>query len=166
MSIAKVSLRQRSTSNGREGLRQMTEDNLPGSEGAILIVDDSLQYSKVLSMLLKNAFGYQDITVVANMADADQAIEAEPDKFKLFFVDYHFPDGKNGGEFLRKLQDKSILNEAVAFLITAEPTIDNMQEAMRAGALGVVAKPFDRTQLANSLDKARRAMLQKTEVSF
>ena len=144
----------------------MNETNLKDPDTPILIVDDSLQYSQVLSKILKHGFGYSNITSVACLEDAEDLVRSDPGKFKLYFVDYNLPNGQTGGTFLRTLQDKDLLEEAIAFLITAEPTVDNMQEARSAGALGVVAKPFDRTELERQLEKARRAVLQRTEECF
>ena len=144
----------------------MTETDLNNPDTPILIVDDSLQYSQVLSKILKHGFGYSNITAVACLEDAEQLVQDDPARFKLFFVDYNLPNGRTGGTFLRILQDKQLLDEAIAFLITAEPTVDNMQEAKSAGALGVVAKPFDRTELERQLQKAKRAVMQRTVECF
>lgn len=144
----------------------MGNTDLNDSETPILIVDDSLQYSQVLSKLLRYGFGYSNVTAVGTLEEAEDLIKSEPEKFKLFFVDYNLPNGQTGGTFLQSLKHKKILEEAIAFLITADPTIDNMQEAIRAGALGVVAKPFDRTELEKQLEKAKRAVLQRSVECF
>lgn len=144
----------------------MTETDLNNTETPILIVDDSLEYSKVLSKILQHGFGYENVTAVPNLEEAEKLVAEDPNHFKLFFVDYNLPNGRTGSAFLRELQGKDILEDAVAFLITAEPTVDNMREAKDAGALAVVAKPFDRTELEKQLDKAKRAVLQRSVESF
>jgi DNA-binding NtrC family response regulator len=144
----------------------MVETDINNPDTPILIVDDSVQYSQVLSKILKHGFGYQNVTSVDCVEDAELLVEEDPARFRLYFVDYNLPNGRTGGGFLSLLQERKILDEAVAFLITADPTVDNMQEARKAGALGVVAKPFDREELKKQLQKANRAVLQRTVECF
>jgi len=131
------------------------------STTSVLIVDDSVEYTAVLSKLLKGVFGYQQVTTVSSTADAYQLLKGHPGTFQLLFVDYRFPTGSTGGDFLERLSKEELLADKVAFLITSEPTVDNIKQARAAGAVGVVAKPFDREQLRLQLEKAERAI--KTE---
>ncbi len=86
--------------------------------------------------------------------------------FSLFFVDYNFPVGENGTAFLRKLAARNLLEGRVAFLITSEPTLKNMEEASAAGAAGVVAKPFDIKQLLEQIDRAGRKLFSDSIDTF
>ena len=131
------------------------------STTSVLIVDDSVEYTAVLSKLLKGVFGYQQVTTVSSTADAYALLKGHPGTFQLLFVDYRFPTGAPGGDFLERLSKEELLADKVAFLITSEPTVDNIKQARAAGAVGVVAKPFDREQLRLQLEKAERAI--KTE---
>ena len=124
----------------------------------ILIVDDNRQYTDVLSKMLSGGFGYTNITISDELEEAYEIVKQNPDKFGLLFVDYNFPSGGTGGEFLLKLQAENLLEGKIAFLITSDPTIENVNEARKAGALGVVAKPFDRYELTKQLEKAERAI--------
>jgi DNA-binding NtrC family response regulator len=144
----------------------MENNKLNSNETPILIVDDSLQYSQVLQKILKVAFGYQQVTTVASVEEAEKVLADNPDYFKLFFVDYNLPNGRTGTEFLEQLKDQNELNQSVAFLITADPSVENQKEALRYGALGVVAKPFDRKELEKQLDKAKRSLECREEDSF
>ena len=131
------------------------------STTSVLIVDDSVEYTAVLSKLLKGVFGYQQVTTVSSTADAYALLKGHPGTFQLLFVDYRFPTGSTVGDFLERLSKEELLADKVAFLITSEPTVDNIKQARAAGAVGVVAKPFDREQLRLQLEKAERAI--KTE---
>jgi len=124
----------------------------------VLIVDDSKQYADVLRRMLQGALGYKDITIVERTGDALTLIENDPDRFKMVFVDYNFPDGNTGGDLLVKLKELNLLEGKVAFLITSEPTEENMKQAKMAGALGVVAKPFNSQELRVKVDHARRSL--------
>ncbi len=128
----------------------------PGT--SILIVDDNPQFSGLLQRILKAGFGYQDVTAVASTQAAYELITHDPERFKMLFVDYHFPEGTTGGELLQQLQSHALLGNKIAFLITSEPTPDNQKEAQRAGAKGVVAKPFDRDKIRSQLEKVERAL--------
>lgn len=132
----------------------------------ILIVDDSLQYSQILQKLLTTVFGYRNVCAVGSVEEASALIAEQPQRFKLFFVDYNLPNGRTGSEFLGELKDKRLLEESVAFLITADPTVDNLREAKSQGALGVVAKPFDRNELFRQINKAKRALQSRLTESF
>lgn len=138
-----------------------SKQSIISPETPVLIVDDNPQYTLVLKKMLQAAFGYQNITSVESTEEAFDLLKAEPDRFRLLFVDYMFPSGDGGGALLRKLNQDSLLQGKVAFLITSEPTIDNMKEALSAGAQGVVAKPFDREGLRRQIEKAERAMQVK-----
>ncbi|RMG42818.1 MAG: response regulator [Candidatus Dadabacteria bacterium] len=131
--------------------------DISNPETSVLIVDDSMQYSMVLQKILQGVFGYHDVTTVDNPGDAFKLISEDPEKFGMLFVDYNFPDGNTGGDLLNQLAKNDLIKDKVAFLITSEPTPDNMKAAINAGALGVVAKPFDREELKRQLEKARRA---------
>ena len=132
----------------------------------ILIVDDSTQYATVLTKMLQHVFSFRNILRLESSQEALARIEAEPDAFQLLFVDFRFPDGFTGGELLQKLKQKNLLAGKVAFLITSEPSAENVKQAVQAGAYGVVAKPFDRNELKRQLEKAERTLQGDAIESF
>jgi DNA-binding NtrC family response regulator len=134
-------------------------------ESPILIVEDNPQYAKVLERMLKAALGYTNITHVDNTAEAFKRIEQDPSYFRLLFVDYNFPIGESGGRLLEKLQESKLLQGKAAFLITSDPSVENVKQATNAGAVGVVAKPFNTEQIRVQLDKARRSLFAE-EVDY
>jgi len=127
----------------------------PGNE--VLIVDDNRQYARILRMMLERTVGFHNVIAVESTAEGMRLLEAEPGRFKLIFVDFHFPDGSTGGDLLEQLQSRGLMNDTKAFLITAEPSIANVKQAQAAGALGVVAKPFHSVELKRQLEKAERS---------
>jgi DNA-binding NtrC family response regulator len=122
----------------------------------ILIVDDNPQYSMVLQRILQSAFKFESIAVCDTLAAGYAALKRQTGFYKVLFVDFRFPGTETGAELLVKLSREGLLAGVSAFLITSEPTVDNMKMALGAGAVGVVAKPFDRDELARQLDKAAR----------
>jgi response regulator of citrate/malate metabolism len=134
----------------------------------VLIVDDNIQYSQILTRMLRSIFGFQQITHFDNLEDAKDfmaeqgplASPSEPSQLalRLLFIDYHFPGGKTGGSLIRELSERKLLEGRICFLITSEPSVENMREAQLAGAVGIIAKPFDRAELTRQLDKADRLL--------
>jgi DNA-binding NtrC family response regulator len=129
----------------------------------VLIVDDNPQYSMVLNRILSSVFQFTNITVLDNLDAGYQALSKQPGFYKLLFVDFRFPGSQTGSELLTKLSSQGLLQGVSAFLITSEPTVDNMKEALNAGAVGVVAKPFDRDELGKQLEKASRLIKMEAD---
>ena len=127
------------------------ETNLP-----ILIVDDNSQYAQLLRKILESSFGFNNITSVSDTKDAKDLIDSDPEKFRLLFIDYNFPTGYTGGELLGDLHKANQMHGKAAFLITSEPSLSNVDQATKAGALGVVVKPFSRTDLQTKIERALR----------
>lgn len=125
---------------------------------SILVVDDSRQYTMILEKMLRSGFGYENISVVLSVDEGYSLISSGKDRFELLFIDYRFPNGATGGELLERLAAEGHLDDRVAFLITSEPTIENQSQAMKAGAFGVVAKPFDREELKRQIDRAQQRL--------
>lgn len=140
--------------------------NVDDPANPVLIIDDNPQYTALLSKMLSGVFGYTDITTKSSLQDGYETITESPTKFKLVFIDFRFPTGETGADLLRKLASEHLLEDKVAFLITSEPNADNVKAAAQAGAMGVVAKPFDRGELKKQLEKASRAMSARSIDSF
>jgi len=128
------------------------------SAAQVLIVDDNVQYIQVLKRILQNGLGYVNVTAVESTKKAFELINQDPQRFKLLFVDYHFPGGETGIKLLERLREAHLLSNKVAFLVTAEPSMENLKQAMAVGAKGIVAKPFDSVELRKQIEKAERAI--------
>jgi DNA-binding NtrC family response regulator len=122
----------------------------------ILIVDDNPQYTQLLKTILTKGFGFTEVVTASDASTALTMTEGDSG-FTLFFVDYNLSIGSTGGDLLTMLSAQHKLDNASAFLITSEPTVENQREALNAGAVGVVAKPFDRERIRSHLLKAQRA---------
>lgn len=133
-------------------------NSLRDPDTAVLIVEDNAQYAHILRAMLSGRFGYSNITHCSSTSEAYKAISQDPQRYRLLFVDYHFPGEETGGSLLSRLREEALLKGKVAFLITSEPTMDNLKEALAAGARGVVAKPFDSKELQRQILKAERAL--------
>lgn len=132
----------------------------------ILIVDDNPQYTKVLTLILQDAFRYENITAVEEPVEGLRLVQEAPERFLLLFIDYNFPSGDTGADLLEGLYSAGLLEKKAAFLITSDPTSENLSRALKAGALGVVAKPFDREELKRQLEKAERHIITSQAETF
>lgn len=126
-------------------------------ETPILIVDDNPQFAGLLKRLLSAQYEFTTIDIFESPEEALPKVRENKEYYQLFFVDFNFPGATNGCDFLSALGDEGVLEGKTAFLITSEPTGDNVRRAMDAGARGVVGKPFNRDDLHNQLQKAARA---------
>ena len=132
----------------------------------ILIVDDSTEFSRLLSRLLSGVFGFKSITVLSSTDEAYERVSNNPGEFKLMFLDFHFPSGRNGGELLTAFAESGWVSGKVIFLMSSDPTAEALQRVLKAGAAGIITKPFDREELKRQLERAERLAAEDSEESF
>ena len=123
------------------------------SRGAsILLVEDDLAVGKVLQALL--AQGGFDAEHVASAEEALVRIDQHP--FDLVISDVRMP-GMDGLELLKELGRR--LPDLPVVLLTAHGSVPMAVEAMRAGAVDFMLKPFQRDEISfvveNALAKSR-----------
>lgn len=150
-------------------IRESTMSSAKGISDAttpVLIVDDNPQFALVLRRILSGVFGYSNITSVESTEEAYSLLREASQNFALLFIDFRFPSGKTGVQLLEQLAAEGLLAGKAAFLITSEPNLDNFKSATTAGAVGVVAKPFDREDLRRQLEKADRFLKVDEVESF
>jgi two-component system chemotaxis response regulator CheY len=134
-------------------------------ETSILVVDDCPDYALVLRRILQTGMGYRSVEIFSTIDAAYDAIAKTPERFPVLFVDYHFPNGRTGAELLERLRQKNLLQDKVAFFITAEPAIQKAIEANSNGAYGVVVKPFNSDQLEKLIERVDRTLKMELEQS-
>ena len=118
----------------------------------VLIVDDDRAMCQLLTDLLRED-GYE-VDVAYDGASAIEKYQAS--SFEVAITDLMMPKMK-GVELVARLRE--IDGGAVVLLITAFGTIESAVEAMRAGALHYVTKPFHNDEI---LMQVKRALEQKT----
>jgi two-component system NtrC family response regulator len=113
----------------------------------ILLIDDDLNLSKVLSYQLQKA---GDEVMVANSGQEGlQQFAAH--EFDIVITDIQMPD-LNGIQVLQEIRRHN--RQVVVIIITAHGTIDNAIEACRLGADDYLTKPFSKEQLRFVIEKA------------
>lgn len=91
--------------------------------------------------------------VVRNFRSGDQFLERAPElESGVLLLDYHMP-GRNGLEVLEQLGSSSH-GRFLTIILTGEGNIDVAVQAMKAGALDFLEKPYKADALLETIDKA------------
>jgi DNA-binding NtrC family response regulator len=113
----------------------------------ILVIDDEAAIRDSLEVLL-TLEGY----TVSMAADGDQGLHIlDLDNFDLILLDLALP-GRSGLELLPIIKERQ--PETPVIMITAYGTVDNVVEAIRAGAENFVQKPWDNEKLLADIRSA------------
>jgi two-component system response regulator LytT len=120
-----------------------------------IVVDDEQLACDELSFLLKE---FPEIEVIANGSNGLQAVDLiqklEPE---LVFLDVHMP-GLDGMGVVRRLR---AMGAQIPHFIFVTAYDQYAVEAFRLEALDYLLKPVDKGRLADSVDRARRAIQEK-----
>jgi len=120
-----------------------------------VVVDDEQLASDELCYLLKE---FPEVDVIATGSNGLEAVELirtmEPD---LVFLDVNMP-GLDGLGVVRQLRDKGVELPHVIFVTAYD---QYAVEAFRLEALDYLLKPVDKLRLAESMERARRYVLER-----
>ena len=108
----------------------------------ILLVDDSPDHLMVLSDLLESA-GYHVLSAENGPMGVQCAGHAKPN---LILMDVRMP-GLDGYEACRYLKTQSDLREIPVLLMSGHRDDEGMDEAVEAGGVDFVRKPFHRQEV-------------------
>jgi two-component system LytT family response regulator/two-component system response regulator LytT len=120
-----------------------------------VVVDDEQLACDELSYLLKD---FPEVDVIATGCNGLEAMDLirrmEPD---LVFLDVNMP-GLDGMGVVRKLREKGVELPHVIFVTAYD---QYAVEAFRLEALDYLLKPVDKVRLAESIERAKRAILDR-----
>jgi FixJ family two-component response regulator len=120
---------------------------MTGNPSIVMIVDDDNSIRKSVRRLMK-AFG----VAVETFASAEEFLGSDRlDKTSCLILDVHMP-GMNGLELQKRLVASG--SAIPIIFITAFSNDDARAQAMNAGAVGYLAKPFDDEELLNCIHAA------------
>lgn len=112
----------------------------------IVIADDDATTRYVLRLLLQE----QLYNVVGEAGDGEKAVElCAQHKPDIAFVDIHMP-GMNGHEASQLIRQQNPHTGII--MISALSTLDNVRQALEAGASGFVVKPFSAVKLIEAIN--------------
>lgn len=101
---------------------------------------------EINSKFLKRVEGFELYKAVGSLAEAkNYIIKKKPD---LILLDVFLPN-ENGIDFLKWLRSEEITIDVI--LITADKTVERVQEAFRYGAIDYLIKPFNFDRFKDSL---------------
>lgn len=126
-----------------------------------MIIEDDPMVREINSKFLKRVEGFNLYKAVSNLDDAKQFIsEKKPD---VILLDVYLPN-ENGIDFLKWIRAEEIDIDII--LITADKSIERVQEAFRGGAVDYLIKPFSFERFKESLIqfKGRYYKLKKGDV--
>jgi len=111
--------------------------NIQGRPWRVLIVDDD----QVIGQTLKSYLDFQEDCEVYRAENALEALSVleRIENIDIVFVDINMP-GMNGIEFVRRLKNKD--STIVAAVITGQPSMDVIVQAMRSGASDFLSEKF------------------------
>lgn len=126
----------------------------------VMIIEDDPMVRDINSKFLKKLQDFELRAVVGSIKEASEALESL--EIDLILLDVFLPK-ENGLEFLKDLRKKEIGSDVI--LITADKTIDTVQEAFRYGAVDYLVKPFTFERFKEALLKFqnRFAKLKKAQ---
>jgi two-component system LytT family response regulator/two-component system response regulator LytT len=123
-----------------------------------IVVDDEQLASDELAYLLKDFSEVEILATGANGLEAVQLIQKlEPD---IVFLDVHMP-GMDGLGVVRQLREKGA---ALPHFIFVTAYDQYAVEAFRLEAMDYLLKPVDKTRLAETLERAHRAIHERQKV--
>ncbi|HJV85901.1 MAG TPA: response regulator [Noviherbaspirillum sp.] len=122
----------------------------PAKELNIILADDDSTTCHVLRMLLRE-HGHQ---VLAEARDGEKAIElCEAHKPDIVFLDINMPR-MNGHQVAHAIREK--MPGVGVIMISALPTLENVQSALQSGASGFVVKPFNAIKVVEAIENCQR----------
>ncbi|MBE2249091.1 MAG: sigma-54-dependent Fis family transcriptional regulator [Myxococcus sp.] len=120
---------------------------MPEPQASVLVVDDDVAVGSVLAALLKQ--DGLEATFVPSAQAALATLEKRP--FDLVMSDVRMP-GMDGFALLATL--KRLMPEVPVVLLTAHGTVSMAVEAMKAGAIDFILKPFAKDEVVYCARKA------------
>ncbi|MGB7265159.1 MAG: response regulator, partial [Terracidiphilus sp.] len=118
-----------------------------GPAASILVVDDEASIRESLEVLLS-----LENYAVKTASDGEEGLRRlDQDTFDLILLDLALP-GQSGLELLPQFKERH--PELPIIMITAYGTVDNVVEAIRAGAENFIQKPWDNEKLLADIRSA------------
>jgi two-component system, CitB family, response regulator len=117
---------------------------------SVMIIEDDPMVREINSKFLNRIEGFKLCSAAGTLSDAvNYAVNTHPD---LILLDIYLPQ-ENGLDFLKWLRKEEIGCDVI--LITADKSMESVQEALRYGAIDYLIKPFTFERFKDALTKYR-----------
>ncbi|MEO1816942.1 MAG: response regulator [Acetobacterium sp.] len=126
----------------------------------VMIVEDDPMVRDINAKFLERIDGFKLCAAVASLDNARKYIAIK--KPDLILLDVYLPN-ENGIDFLKWIREKNI--DVDIILITADKSIDRIQESFRYGAVDYLIKPFNFERFKEALlqFKSRHEQFKKNQ---
>ncbi|MCG8673320.1 MAG: response regulator [Pseudomonadales bacterium] len=124
----------------------------------ILVVDDDIEYGKLMSKALSNKFDTQ----TAGSGKEALTIIAEG-TFDIFLLDIEMPE-ISGYEVCDIIRNSELNKDSTVVFISGHDSIEDRMTAYQKGADDFVAKPFELRELLAKLERAREYTQEKQKL--
>ncbi len=114
----------------------------------ILSIDDSSIVRKIIRTTV-DVLGY-DFLEAEDAESALEVLESEYDKIDLILLDWNMP-GMDGYDLLMAIKEDSRFKEIPVMMVTTESEQMNVVQAIRAGAINYLTKPFSNEDLITKI---------------
>lgn len=123
---------------------------MPDKDIKIIIADDDSTTCSVLRLLLRE----QGFSVIGEARDGEKAVHFcllhQPD---IAFLDIDMPK-LSGHDAARKIKESA--PDVGIIMVSALPTLENVQKSLEAGAAAFVVKPFNATKVMDAIGQCVR----------
>jgi len=110
-----------------------------------LIVDDSSVMRKIVERSLRQA-GVDSLLVLEACSGIEGLEVLKTRKVDLILSDINMP-AMDGLEFVRQLRSQQLATGVPVVMITTESSEEHVKQAIQAGAMGYIRKPFTADQV-------------------
>jgi two-component system, chemotaxis family, chemotaxis protein CheY len=110
-----------------------------------LIVDDSSVMRKIVERSLRQA-GVESLVVFEAGSGVDGLEVLKAKQVDLILSDINMPS-MDGLEFVRQLRSQQLAAGVPVVMITTESSEEHVKQAIQAGAMGYIRKPFTEDQV-------------------
>jgi two-component system, chemotaxis family, chemotaxis protein CheY len=114
-----------------------------------LVVDDSKTIRMIIRRILVD-LGYE-VCEAGNGVEAMKVLAAEGTAVKLVLADWNMPE-MNGLELVKEMRKNAEFDSLKVLMVTTETEIEQMTQALEAGANEYVMKPFTKDILMEKLE--------------
>jgi two-component system chemotaxis response regulator CheY len=114
-----------------------------------LIVDDSSVMRKIVERSLRQA-GLESLVVVEAGSGVEGLETLKAKRVDLILSDINMP-AMDGLEFVRQLRNQQLAEGVPVVMITTESSEEHVKQAIEAGAMGYIRKPFTADQVKQKI---------------
>ncbi|MBI5309358.1 MAG: response regulator [Planctomycetes bacterium] len=132
---------------GEEFFAEVIDETDKQTKATILAVDDSNTDLRIIRKLLSSEY-----RVMVTDHPGSALLMIQKNRIDLVLMDINMP-GVDGITLCERIKRNCMSNNIPIILCSSSPTRDNVINAIRAGAVDFIAKPFTRQKLIEKIDK-------------